>query len=89
MLELSLRSVAEGCRDSPVPYVEGWYVAPEGRRQGIGRALVAGAEAWARGRGFTELASDTLITNDVGFDAHLAVGFIEVERAIHFRKSLD
>src|SRR5688572_21260050 len=30
-LELGLRSVAEGCTSSPVPYVEGWYVAPDWR----------------------------------------------------------
>jgi aminoglycoside 6'-N-acetyltransferase I len=41
MLELSLRSVAEGCRTTPVPYVGGWYVVPEARRRGLGRQLMA------------------------------------------------
>jgi len=31
-IELSLRSVAEGCLHSPVPYIEGWYVDPAYRR---------------------------------------------------------
>ena len=35
-VELSLRSHADGCSTSPVPYVEGWFVAaggPAGRRR--------------------------------------------------------
>jgi aminoglycoside 6'-N-acetyltransferase I len=88
MLELSLRSVAEGCRTTPVPYVEGWYVMPEARRRGVGRALIAAAETWARERGCTEIASDAVIDNLVSERAHAALGFEEVERAIHFRKDL-
>jgi aminoglycoside 6'-N-acetyltransferase I len=88
MLELSLRSVAEGCRTTPVPYVEGWYVVPEARRGGMGRRLMAAAEQWARERGYAEIASDAVIDNLVSERAHLALGFEEVERAIHFRKGL-
>jgi aminoglycoside 6'-N-acetyltransferase I len=57
MLELSLRSVADGCSGSPVPFVEGWYVRPQSRRRGIGRALIEAAIRWARAHGFDELAS--------------------------------
>jgi aminoglycoside 6'-N-acetyltransferase I len=88
MIELSLRSYAEGCRTSPVPHIEAWYVAPKARRQGVGRALVAAAERWARERGYREIASDTVLDNRVGERAHVALGFAEVERAIHFRKDL-
>jgi aminoglycoside 6'-N-acetyltransferase I len=88
MLEVSLRSVAEGCRTTPVPYVEGWYVVPEARRGGMGRRLMAAAEQWARERGYAEIASDAVIDNHVSERAHLALGFAEVERAIHFRKDL-
>jgi aminoglycoside 6'-N-acetyltransferase I len=89
MLELSLRSVAEGCRTTPVPYVEGWYVIPEARRRGIGKELMAAAETWARERGYTEIASDALIDNLPSERAHRALGFLEVERTIHFRKDLQ
>ena len=89
MLELSLRSVAEGCRTTPVPYVEGWYVLPEARRRGIGRALMAAAETWAGERGYTEIASAALIDNLLSERAHRALGFLEVERTIHFRKDLQ
>ena len=48
MIELSLRSHADGCRSSPVPFVEGWYVMAGQRRKGAGSLLMEAAEAWAR-----------------------------------------
>jgi aminoglycoside 6'-N-acetyltransferase I len=88
MLELSLRPYADGCRSSPVPYVEGWYVAPDARGGGVGGALMRAAERWAAGQGFTELASDALVDNEQSERAHKALGFDEVERRIQFRKAL-
>ena len=89
MIELSLRSHADGCRSSPVPFVEGWYVAPDARRQGVGAALMAATEAWARAGGYSELASDTELDNEAGNRAHAGCGFEEIGRAIKFRKSLQ
>jgi len=88
MIELSLRPYAEGCETSPVPYVEAWYAAAERRDHGIGRALIAAAEAWALANGHIELASNALIENTAGHGAHAALGFTEVERSVHFRKEL-
>jgi aminoglycoside 6'-N-acetyltransferase I len=88
MLELSLRPYADGCNSSPVPFIEGWYVTPEARRQGVGSALVTAAERWAIAHGYTEMASDALLENHISERAHAALGFEEVERAIRFRKSL-
>ena len=88
MLELSLRPYADGCESSPVPFVEGWYVAPRCRRQGVGSALVNAAEHWAMGQGYTEMASDALLENTISEHAHKALGFAEVERVIRFRKEL-
>jgi aminoglycoside 6'-N-acetyltransferase I len=88
MLELSLRSYADGCDGSPVPYIEGWYVVPEARRQGIGGALVKAAEQWAIEHGHHEMASDALLANTISHRAHAALGFMEVERAVRFRKVL-
>jgi aminoglycoside 6'-N-acetyltransferase I len=48
-LELGLRNCAEGCRTSPVAYVEGLYVAADYRRRKIGRSLIRAAEDWATG----------------------------------------
>ena len=53
----SLRPYAEGCATTPVAFLEAWFVSPERRRRGVGRALVATAEAWARGRGCHEFAN--------------------------------
>jgi aminoglycoside 6'-N-acetyltransferase I len=88
MLELSLRPYADGCDSSPVPFIEAWYVAEDARRGGIGGALVRAAEAWAIAHGYSEMASDALLDNDVSHWAHASLGFEEVERAIRFRKVL-
>ncbi len=88
-LELSLRAYAEGCRSSPVPYIEAWYAAAEMRHTGVGRALLEAAENWARLRGFAEIASDATIDNDASHAAHRALGFAEIERIVCYRKSLD
>ncbi len=87
-VEIGLRDYVDGCSSSPVPYIEGWYVVPEARRAGVGRALIAAAEAWSIERGHTELASDALLDNWQSERAHKALGFEEVERAIRFRKPL-
>ena len=87
-LELDLRSYGEGCSSSPVPYVEGWYVAPDWRRRGGGRALMSAAEQWSREQGYTELGSDTEELNRLSRDAHAALGFEEVETLVVFRKAL-
>ena len=78
MAELSIRSVAEGCLTDRVAFLEGWYVAPDARRRGVGRALVAAAAEWGRARGCTEFASDAEADNDPGARAHRALGFEEV-----------
>jgi len=87
-LELGLRSVAEGCTSSPTPYVEGWYVEHDRQRRGIGRALMQAAEAWSRAKGYTELGSDTEVTNTLSQEVHKALGFTEQETLVVFRKDL-
>jgi aminoglycoside 6'-N-acetyltransferase I len=87
-VEVSLRMNAEGCATSPVGYVEGLYVIPEGRRKGSGRALVAKAEAWASSQGCREMAADADVDNVDGRRAQRGLGYEEVARLAHFRKSL-
>lgn len=86
--EVGSRSVADGCDTSPVAYLEGWFVDRDMRRRGVGRALAAAAEAWARERGFREFASDAELENLESQKAHLAIGFREVERLVLFLKRL-
>lgn len=87
--ELSVRTYAEGCVTDRIGYLEGWYVTPAWQRRGIGRALVAAGEAWARGRGCREFASDTTLDNATSQAAHGALGFREVERVVCYCKVLD
>lgn len=86
--ELSIRAYAEGCATDRVGYLEGWYVAPGARGTGVGRALVEAAEAWSRGQGCTEFASDTEWDNAASTAAHLALGFTDVGLVRCFRKAL-
>jgi aminoglycoside 6'-N-acetyltransferase I len=86
--EVGTRLYADGCDTSPVAYLEGWYVDRDVRRHGIGAALVRAAEAWARERGYRELASDALLNAIDSQRAHSALGFIDVERAVRYRKRL-
>ncbi len=88
-VELSIRPYVDGCETSRVAYLEGWYVAPDHRRRGVGRALVAAAEGWGRARGCTEFGSDALLDNEVSAAAHRALGFEETEQIRYFRKVLD
>jgi aminoglycoside 6'-N-acetyltransferase I len=88
-LEASQRKYAEGCSTGPVGYIEGWYVDPDLRRQGIGRQLICEAESWAVAKGLREIASDCDLDNLISLSAHQALGYEEVERLIHFRKSLQ
>jgi aminoglycoside 6'-N-acetyltransferase I len=87
-IEAGTRPYAEHCHTSPVGYIEGWYVDTDLRRQGVGSLLVRAAEDWARARGLREMASDTWLDNEISFHSHLALGYQESERLIHFRKTL-
>lgn len=88
-LELDFRKYAPGCRSSPVAFIEGWHVEPAFQRRGIGRALVAAAEARARAMGHHEIASDTELENVDAIAAHRALGYEAIERVVCFRRSLD
>src|SRR5258708_5557544 len=76
-LEASIRPFVEDCHSDHVGYLEGWYVEPELRRQGIGRKLVAAAEPWARSRGCGEMASDAEVANETSVAAHTGLGHTE------------
>ena len=87
-LEASIRPMAEDCETDHVGYLEGWYVEPDSRRSGLGRALVSFAEEWARAHGCEEMASDAELGNDVSLSAHQNLGYKETSRLVHLRKEL-
>jgi aminoglycoside 6'-N-acetyltransferase I len=88
LAELSIRPQAEGCHSDRVAYLEGWFVVPDVRGRGVGRALVAAAEEWGRSQGCREFASDARSDNAVSAAAHRTLGFTEVGLVRCFRKDL-
>lgn len=77
-----------GTSTSPVAFLEGLYVTPSARRQGVARALVAEVERWAAAQGCSELASDSPLENTGAHAVHLALGFAETERVVYFCRRL-
>jgi len=88
MIEAHLRESAEGCFSSPVGYIEAWFVDESLRGKGVAGTLTDAAENWARGKGCTDMASDTWLDNETSIRAHAKMGYIEVERLVHFIKRL-
>jgi len=89
LVEVALRSdYVNGTESSPVGFLEGLYVAPGFRRQGIAVQLVRVAEQWAKEQGCSEMASDALLENTASHAMHQALGFSETERVVYFRKPL-
>ena len=87
-LEAAVRSRANGCDSTPVGYIEGWYVDDDVRRQGVGRALVEAAEAWAQSRGCRQMASDAELWNTLSHQAHGALGYEVTARLVLFKRDL-
>jgi aminoglycoside 6'-N-acetyltransferase I len=89
LAEVSVRPYVDGCQTRDVGYLEAWYVDPDVRRQGIGRALVEAAEAWARQQDCREMASDALLDNLISQASHQRLGYTETGRVVQFCKPLD
>lgn len=87
-LEGGTRKYADGCDTSPVGYIEGWYVDENLRKQGVGGRLVKAMEDWARAHGLSEMGSDTWLDNETSITAHQHLGYVEMERLVHFAKKL-
>jgi aminoglycoside 6'-N-acetyltransferase I len=87
--ELAIRPYAEGCVTDRVAYLEGWFVEPDSRRQGTGRALVSAGEDWGRAQGCSEFASDAAPDNDVSIKARRSLGFTDAGPIRCFHKDLS
>jgi aminoglycoside 6'-N-acetyltransferase I len=88
-LEVSIRPFVEDCETDHVGYLEGWFVANDHRRKGIGAELVRHAEDWAKQKGCTEIASDAEVGNEVSLNVHTALGYDVTSRLVHLRKVLN
>lgn len=77
-----------GCKTTPVVFLEGIFVAEAHRRRGVARALCAAAADWGRSHGCTEFGSDALLENERSHAMHLSLGFTETRRVVYFCKSL-
>jgi len=86
--EAGERAWGDGCETAPVGWLEGIYVEPDHRRQGVGRALVAAVADWAKSRGYSELGSDAAVENVISLQNHAKWGFEETKRIVMFRKWL-
>ena len=58
------------------------------RGRGVGAALVAAAEAWARSRGLGRLRVRTNVTREATHQFYRRLGFEEAKRQVVFRKDL-
>ena len=56
--ELSIRTDLAGLENRPVGYVEGLYVIPGFRHQGVARQLLQASRSWARAQKCLAFASD-------------------------------
>jgi aminoglycoside 6'-N-acetyltransferase I len=89
-IEISLRTdYVNGADSSPVAFLEGIFVLPQARGSGVARRLVAEAEHWAKFMGCKELASDARLENTSSHAMHAALGFVETERVVFFKKALE
>ena len=82
------RDYVEGAHTSPVGYLEGIFVRPENRCQGVALKLIQQCEQWAKSRGCFEFASDCELANTESIAFHSKVGFNEINRIVCFTKSL-
>lgn len=87
-IEVSLRNIVDGCAGTPVGYVEGLFVIPNRRRQGIGKALLAHAMDWFRQAGCAEMVADAEVDDTEAQGYWNRVGFEEIWRIVQFRRAL-
>jgi aminoglycoside 6'-N-acetyltransferase I len=87
-ISFSIRPWAEGCESTPVPYIEGLWVAPHLRKSGVATKLVAAVEEWCVRNGFNELGSDIEVNNEISQKMHTSLGFEPTMRLQFFRKVL-
>ncbi len=82
------RDYVEGAKNSPVGYLEGVWVEPDFRGQGVAGRLLQKCQEWAKEKGCAEFASDCEIHNSESLSFHLNNGFCEANRIICLIKQI-
>ena len=85
LVEVSARNIVDGCLSSPVAYLEGLYLKPKYRNQGIGKQVVQMIMRWCSENGFTELATDTELRNEKAQHFYMSLGFKETDRVVEYK----
>lgn len=88
-IHLSIRTdYVEGSNFSPTGYIEGIYVLPAFRQQGISKRLFAEGKKWLLNKGCKQVGSDVEWNNQVSYEFHKSIGFKEASRLIAFIQDL-
>lgn len=72
----------------PCALISGLVVESAARRRGVGRALVALAEDWARGRGLSAMRLRSRVTRADAHAFYRQLGYEPVKQQLQFRKAL-
>jgi aminoglycoside 6'-N-acetyltransferase I len=79
-----------GLKDGNVGVMKGviWRICPEVQISDLSH-LIELAESWASRQGLREMASDCFLNNEVSLKVHLALGYEQGDRLIHFHKKIE
>ena len=78
----------EGAEKSPTGYLEGIFVEPNFRKNGIANSFVQLGQQWCKEHGCTQMGSDTWLNNTESREFHKRMGFREEEELVHFLKNI-
>ena len=81
--------VVEYIDSEPYAHVAGLVVSRDHRRQGIGAALMAAAETWAREQGCAVIRLRSSATRTAAHRFYESVGYTNVKTQYAFAKALD
>ena len=88
-INLALRhDYVQGSSSSPVGYVEGIFVKPKYRKQGVAKELVKQGEKWAKKQGCKELGSDAKLSNIGSQKFHKNLGFKKADVIVHYIRKI-
>ncbi|WP_375586058.1 GNAT family N-acetyltransferase [Cyclobacterium xiamenense] len=79
----------EGADKTPTGYLEGIYVEPQFRKNGIAKRFLQMGEQWLKTKNCTQIGSDTWLTDIESRKFHKKIGFWEEDELVHFLKNIE